>query len=153
MPNNFRHVGLIHLMLPKATIIDVRRDPMACCVSNLKQLFARGQEFTYSVDAVARYYRSYLRLMRHWDEALPGRVLHIAYEDIVERFEGTVERMLEFCGLEPESQCLRFHDTRRAISTSSSEQVRQPIVRTELVRWRHFEPWLGGLKASLAYDG
>ena len=151
MPNNFRHAGLIHLMLPKATIIDVRRDPMACCVSNLKQLFARGQEFTYGVDAIARYYRSYLRLMRHWDDVLPGRILHISYEDIVENFGSTVHRLLEYCGLEPEAQCLRFHDTRRAISTASSEQVRQPLVRTELARWRHFEPWLGPLQEALAH--
>ena len=151
MPNNFRHVGLIHLLLPKATIIDVRRDPMACCVSNLKQLFARGQEFTYSVDAIARYYRSYLRLMRHWDEVLPGRILHISYEDLVENFASTVHRMLEFCGLAPEAGCLHFHHTRRAISTPSSEQVRQPIFRTELARWRHFEPWLGPLKESLGF--
>jgi len=152
MPNNFRHIGLIHLMLPKATIIDVRREPMACCVSNLKQLFARGQEFSYSVDAMARYYRSYLRLMHHWGDVLPGRILHVSYEDIVERFEDTVARTLEFCGLEPEPGCLRFHDTRRAISTASSEQVRQPIVRTELGRWRHFEPWLGALKESLVFN-
>lgn len=149
MPNNFRHIGLIHLMLPKATIIDVRREPMGCCVSNLKQLFAQGQEFTYSVDAIARYYRSYLRLMRHWDDVLPGRILHIAYKDIVERFEATVQRMLAFCGLEAQSECLRFYDTRRAISTPSSEQVRQPIVRTELDRWRQFEPWLGALQEAL----
>jgi hypothetical protein len=108
------------------------------------------EEFTYGVDAIARYYRSYVRLMRHWDEVLPGRILHLVYEDIVERLEGTVQHMLAFCGLAPESGCLRFHDTRRAISTASSEQVRQPIVRTELERWRHFEPWLGALRESLA---
>src|SRR4029077_13359969 len=93
MPNNFRHLGLIHLILPNAKIIDVRREPMACCFSNLKQLFAKGQDFTYSIDDVARYYRSYLEQMRHWDTALPGRVLHLAYEDLVEDVEAGVRRV------------------------------------------------------------
>jgi tetratricopeptide (TPR) repeat protein len=150
MPNNFRHIGLIHLMLPAARIIDVRREVMGCCVSNLRQLFSRGQEFSYSSDAIARYYRCYLRLMRHWDEVLPGRVLHVAYEDVVDNLEATVRRMMAFCELQPESACLEFHNTRRAINTASSEQVRQPISRRDLTKWRHFEPWLGPLKEALA---
>ena len=149
MPNNFRHIGLIHLMLPQAKIIDVRREPMACCFSNLKQLFAKGQEFTYGSEDIARYYRSYLELMRHWDTALPGRVLHIAYEGIVEDLEAGVRRLLQLCGLEFESECLDYYQTARNVSTASSEQVRQPIFRAGLAQWRHYEPWLGPLRDAL----
>src|SRR5208283_362543 len=99
MPNNFRHIGLIHLMLPNARIIDIRREPMACCVSNLKQLFARGQEFCYGIEEIARYYRTYLELMRHWDRVLPGRVLRVSYEDLVEDLGANVRRILAYCGL------------------------------------------------------
>src|SRR5882762_1853572 len=133
MPNNFRHLGLIHLMLPNARIIDARREPMACCFSNLKQLFANGQEFTYSIDDIARYYRTYLELMRHWDRALPGSVL----------------RMLDFCELDFEPQCLLFHETKRSVRTASSEQVRQAIYREGLDQWRNFGPWLEPLKNAL----
>ncbi len=112
MPNNFRHLGLIHLMLPNARIIDARREPMACCFSNLKQLFANGQEFTYSIEDIARYYRTYLELMRHWDRVLPGRVLRIYHEDVVDDLDGNVRRMLDFCGLGFEPQCVEFHKTR-----------------------------------------
>jgi tetratricopeptide (TPR) repeat protein len=149
MPNNFRHLGLIHLMLPNAKIIDARREPMACCFSNLKQLFANGQEFTYSVEDIARYYRTYLDLMAHWDDVLPGRVLRIWHEDVVEDLEGNVKRMLDFCGLEFEPACVEFHKTGRSVRTASSEQVRQPIYREGLDQWRHYEPWLGPLKAAL----
>ena len=149
MPNNFRHVGLIHLILPRARIIDVRREPMACCFSNLKQLFARGQEFTYSIESIARYYRSYLELMRHWDTVLPGRVLRVAYEDIVEDVEANVRRLLQFCGLPFESECLEYYKTSRSVSTASSEQVRQPIFRGGLAQWRHYEPWLRPLEDLL----
>ena len=149
MPNNFRHVGLIHLILPRARIVDVRREPMACCFSNLKQLFARGQEFTYSIESIARYYRSYLRLMRHWDVVLPGRVLHVTYEDIVEDVEANVRRLLQSCELPFEPECLEYYKTSRSVSTASSEQVRQPIFRGGLSQWRHYEPWLGPLKESL----
>jgi len=149
MPNNFRHIGLIHLMLPNAKIIDARREPMACCFSNLKQLFATGQEFTYSVDDIARYYRSYLELMRHWDEALPGRVLRVQHEDVVADLEGSVRRILDYCGLPFEQSCVDFHKTRRSVRTPSSEQVRQPIFRDSLEQWTKFEPWLGPLKAAL----
>jgi tetratricopeptide (TPR) repeat protein len=149
MPNNFRHIGLIHLMLPNATIIDARREPMACCFSNLKQLFASGQEFTYSIEDVARYYRAYLDLMRHWDAVLPGRVLRICYEEVVEDLEGNVRRILEFCGLEFERTCLEFYKTERSVRTPSSEQVRQPIFRDGLFQWRNYELWLDPLRDAL----
>jgi tetratricopeptide (TPR) repeat protein len=149
MPNNFRHLGIIHLMLPNARIIDARREPMACCFSNLKQLFARGQEFTYSIDDIARYYRTYLELMRHWNRVLPGRVLRIRHEDVVEDLEGNVRRMLDFCGLPFEPRCIEFHKTERSVRTASSEQVRQPINREGLDQWKHFESWLEPLKNAL----
>ncbi len=149
MPNNFRHVGLIHLILPNAKIIDARREPMACCFSNLKQLFAGGQEFAYGTLDIARYYRTYLELMRHWDEALPGRVLRVRHEDVVEDLEGSVRRILEFCGLEFESACVEFHRTERSVHTASSEQVRRPIFREGLEQWRRYQPWLGALEEAL----
>ena len=149
MPNNFRHVGLIHLMLPNATIIDARREPMACCFGNLKQLFAHGQEFTYSIEDIARYYRTYLELMRHWDAVLPGRVLRVQHEDVVDDLEGNVRRLLEHCELEFEPACVEFHKTERSVRTASSEQVRQPIYREGLDQWRHYEPWLERLREVL----
>jgi tetratricopeptide (TPR) repeat protein len=149
MPNNFRHLGLIHLMLPNARIIDARREPMACCFSNLKQLFANGQEFTYSIEDIARYYRTYLELMRHWDRVLPGRILRIQHEDVVEDLEGNVRRILNFCDLEFEPECIEFHKTERSVRTASSEQVRRPIFREGLDQWTNFEPWLEPLKVAL----
>ena len=122
---------------------------MACCFGNLKQLFAHGQEFTYSIEDIARYYRTYLELMRHWDTVLPGRVLRVQHEDLVEDLEGSVRRMLEHCGLPFEPACVEFHKTERSIRTASSEQVRQPIYREGLEQWRHFEPWLGELSRAL----
>jgi tetratricopeptide (TPR) repeat protein len=149
MPNNFRHLGLIHLILPNARIIDARREPMACCFSNLKQLFAAGQEFTYSVEDIARYYRTYLELMQHWDEVLPGKVLRIWHEDVVDDLAGNVRRILDFCGLDFEPACVEFHKTERSVRTASSEQVRQPIFREGLDQWKNYEPWLGDLKEAL----
>lgn len=149
MPNNFRHIGLIALILPNAKIVDARRDPMSCCFSNFKQLFANGQEFTYGLEDIARYYRTYLELMRHWDEALPGRVLRVQHEDVIDDLEGSVRRLLDFCGLPFEAACVEFHKTRRSVRTPSSEQVRQPIFRDGLDNWRAFEPWLGDLTAAL----
>jgi tetratricopeptide (TPR) repeat protein len=149
MPNNFRHIGLIHLMLPNARIIDARREPMACCFGNLKQLFASGQEFAYSIDDIARYYRTYLELMRHWNAVLPGRVLRIQHEDLVDDLEGNVQRLLDYCGLEFEPACIEFYKTERSVRTASSEQVRQPLYREGLDQWRHYEPWLGALRAAL----
>jgi hypothetical protein len=112
-------------------------------------LFASGQEFTYSIDDIARYYRGYVELMRHWDEVLPGRVLRVQHEDVVEDLEGSVRRILEYCDLEFEPACLEFHKTERSVRTASSEQVRQPIFKEGLDQWRHFEPWLGPLKDAL----
>jgi tetratricopeptide (TPR) repeat protein len=149
MPNNFRHIGLIHLMLPNATIIDARREPMSCCFSILKQLFAQGQEFAYSVEDVARYYRTYLELMAHWDEALPGKVLRVRHEDVVDDLEGQVRRLLGHCRLPFEPSCVEFHRTRRSVRTPSSEQVRQPIFRDGLDAWRPYAPWLGPLREAL----
>lgn len=149
MPNNFRHLGLIHLILPNARIIDARREPMACCFSNFKQLFANGQEFTYSIDDLARYYRSYVALMDHWERAFPGRILRIQHEQLVHDLEGNVRRLLEFCGLEFEPACLEFHKTTRSVRTASSEQVRRPIFKEGLEQWRHFEPWLEPLRRAL----
>ena len=149
MPNDFRHIGLIHLILPNAKIIDARREPMACCFSNFKQLFAAGQEFTYSIDDIARYYCTYVELMAHWDAVLPDKVLRVRHEDVVEDLEGSVRRILEHCGLPFEEGCLEYHRTERSIRTASSEQVRQPIFREGLDQWRHYEPWLGPLRASL----
>ena len=149
MPNNFRHLGLIQLILPNARIIDVRREPMACCFGIFKQLFARGQEFAYGLEDIARYYRGYLELMRHWDAVLPGRVLRVQYEDLVADLEGTVARLLEHCGLGFEPACVEFHRSARSVGTASAQQVRQPLYRDALGHWRHYEPWLGPLRAAL----
>src|SRR5258706_14366716 len=149
MPNNCRHLGLIHLILPNAKIIDARRDPLACCFSNYKQLFASGQQFTYSVEDITRYYKMYVDLMAHWDRALTGKVLRIQYEEVVEDLEANVRRILEFCNLDFEPACVDFHKTDRRVHTASSEQVRQPINRDGVDQWRNFEPWLGPLKNAL----
>jgi hypothetical protein len=149
LPDNFRDIGLIHLMLPNAKIIDARREPMACCFSNLKQLFSGGQEFSYSIGDIAHYYRTYLEFMRHWNEALPGRILTVQHEDMVENLEGNVRRILDFCGLPFEPACLEFHKTPRNVRTASSEQVRQPVSREGLDQWRNYEPWLEPLKDGL----
>ena len=149
MPNNYRHVSLIHLMLPNAKIIDARREPMACCFGNFKQLFATGQQFTYSLEDLARYYVSYVRIMEHWDAVLPGRVLRVQHEDVIDDLEGSVRRMLDFCGLGFEPACVEFHRSDRRVHTASSEQVRRPINREGVDQWRNFEPWLGDLRAAL----
>jgi hypothetical protein len=149
MPNNFKHVGLIHLILPNATIIDARRHPMAGCFSCFKQLFARGQRFTYRLEDLGHYYRDYVRLMDHWDTVLPGRVLRVNYEDMVADSEKQIRRVLEYCGLAFEEGCLRFYETERAVRTPSSEQVRQPVYSHGLEQWRNFEAHLGPLKAAL----
>jgi tetratricopeptide (TPR) repeat protein len=149
MPNNFRHLGLIHLILPHAKIIDARRDPLACCFSNYKQLFASGQQFTYGLDDVARYYRTYVQLMTHWSEVLPGKILRIRHEDVVEDLNMSVRRILEFCELDFEPGCVEFYKTERTVHSASSEQVRRPIYREGVEQWRHYEPWLGPLKDAL----
>jgi tetratricopeptide (TPR) repeat protein len=149
MPNNFRHIGLIHLVLPNARIIDARREPLACCFSNFKQLFASGQEFTYSLADIGRYYRSYVELMQHWDAVLPGKILRVQHEEVVADLDGNVRRILEFCSLPFEEACVDFYKTERSVRTASSEQVRQPIFKEGLEQWRSFEPWLGPLKEAL----
>jgi len=150
MPNNFRHIGLIQLILPNAKIIDARREPMACCFSNFKQLFASGQEFTYSLDDIGRYYRAYIALMHHWQQVLPQRVLTVQHESVVDDLETNVRQLLDFCGLPFHAGCLKFYATERSVRTPSSEQVRRPIFRDGLDRWQAFEPWLDPLKAALA---
>ena len=149
MPNNFAHIGLIRLILPKATIIDARRHPIACCFSGYKQLFAKGQNFTYNLTDIGRYYADYVRLMRHWHDVLPGHVLQVQYEDMVADTEAQVRRLLDHCGLPFEDNCLRFYENKRAVKTASSEQVRQPIFTSGLDQWENFEPWLSPLKAAL----
>jgi len=149
LPNNFLHVGLIHLMLPNARIIDARRHPLGCCFSGFKQHFARGQNYTYDLTELGAYYRSYVELMAHFDEVLPGRVHRVFYERLVEDTEAEVRRLLDYCRLPFERDCLRFYENERAVRTPSSEQVRTPIYRNGLDQWRHYEPWLEPLKAAL----
>jgi tetratricopeptide (TPR) repeat protein len=149
MPNNFRHIGLILSILPNARIIDARRAPMACCFSGYKQLFAEGQEFTYSLDDIGRYYAGYVDLMDHWKRLYPDSILQVDYEDVVDDLDGQVRRMLDFLGLPFEPDCVEFHRTRRSVRTASSEQVRRPIYRSGVEQWRHFEPWLDDLKRAL----
>lgn len=149
MPNNFAHTGLIHLMLPNAKIIDARRHPLACCLSGYKQHFARGQGFSYGLEDIGRYYRDYVALMAHYDDALPGRVHRVIYEQLVDDTEAEVRRLLDYCGLPFEDGCLRFFENARPVRTASSEQVRQPIYREGVDHWRHYEPWLEPLKNAL----
>ena len=149
MPNNFAHLALIHLIFPNAKIIDARRHPMACCFSNFKQHYARGQNFSYSLDDMGRYYRGYVELMAHFDKVLPGRILRVHYENVVADTENEVRRVLDYCGLPFEEGCLRFFENERPVRTASSEQVRQPIYKEGVDHWRHFEPWLDPLKAAL----
>ena len=150
MPNNFRHIGLIKLILPNAKIIDARRHPMACCFSGYKQLFAEGQEFSYSLSDMGQYYTDYVALMEHWDNVLPGQVLRVHYEQVIDDLEGQVRRILDFCGLPFESACLSFHETKRSVRTASSEQVRQPIFKTGLEQWKNYSVQLSELQGQLA---
>jgi hypothetical protein len=149
MPNNFAHVGLIHLILPRAKIIDARRHPLGCCFSCFKQHFARGQHFTYSLEEIGRYYRDYVELMAHFDAVLPGRIHRVIYESLVDDTETQVRNVLDYCGLPFEARCLQFHENARAVRTASSEQVRQPIFREGVDHWRHYEPWLEPLQQTL----
>ena len=149
MPNNFAHVGLINMILPNAKIIDARRHPIATCFSCYKQLFAAGQEFTYSLEDIGRYYIDYLAMMHHWDSVLPGKVLLVEYEKVINEFENQVRCLLDFCQLEFEPACLEFYASKRAVRTASSEQVRQPIYTGALEHWRYFEDHLQPLKAAL----
>ena len=149
MPNNFRNIALIQLVLPNARIIDARRDAMDCCFSNFKQLYAHGHPFAYDLEDVGRYYRAYVDLMDHWDRTLPGRVLRVQHEDVLADLEGSVRRILDHCGLPFEEACVEFHRTERRVHTASAEQVRRPINRDGVDQWKPYEPWLGPLKAAL----
>jgi len=149
MPNNFAHVGLIHSILPNAKIIDARRHPLACCFSGFKQHFAHGQSFSYGLDNIGRYYRDYVDLMRHFDAVLPGRIHRMIYEQLVADTEHEVRRLLDYCGLPFEDACLRFFENERPVRTASSEQVRQPIYKSGVDHWQHYEPWLDPLKTAL----
>jgi len=149
MPNNFSHIGLIHAILPNATVIDVRRHPLDACFSAYKQNFAEGQAFSYDLADLGRYYRAYLSLMDHWDTVLPGKVLCVQYEDLIRNPEANIRRLLSHCDLPFEEACLNFHETQRPVRTASSEQVRQPLYASGVGYWRHFEKELEPLKASL----
>jgi len=149
LPINWMHVGLIHLILPNATIIDARREPMACCFANFKQLFARGQTFSSDLGHIGHFYSSYVRLLDHYDTVLPGRVIRVQHEDLLEDPEREVRRLLDRMGLPFEPDCLRFHENARPVRTPSAEQVRRPISRDAVELWRNYEPWLGPLKAAL----
>ena len=149
MPNNFRNIALIQLILPNAKIIDARRDAMDCCFSNFKQLYANGHPFAYNLDDIGRYFRSYASLMDHWNQVLPGRVLCVRHEDVLADLEGSVRRILDYCGLPFERACVEFHRTERRVHTASAEQVRRPINRDGVDQWRPYEPWLGPLKDAL----
>ncbi|HVO00298.1 MAG TPA: sulfotransferase [Steroidobacteraceae bacterium] len=149
MPNNFLHIGLMQLILPRAKIIDARRHPMACGFSLFKQHFARGQNFSYSLEDIGRYYRDYVELMGHFDAVLPGRIHRVIHEALLDDPEAEIRRLLEYCGLEFEEACLRFHENERAVRTASAHQVRRPITRAGVDQWRHYEPWLAPLEAAL----
>jgi tetratricopeptide (TPR) repeat protein len=149
MPNNFRHIGLIHLILPNSKIIDARRHPMGGCFSGFKQLFAHGQTFTYGLEDIGKYYRDYVKVMDHWDAALPGRVHRVQYEEMVTDTDAQIRALLDYCELDFEEQCLRFYETDRAIRTPSAEQVRKPIYKEGLEQWRNFEAHLDPLKEAL----
>jgi tetratricopeptide (TPR) repeat protein len=149
MPNNWVHAGLIHLILPNAKIVDARRHPLDCCVSNFRQHYARGQGFSYSLTDMGRYYADYVRLMAHIDAVLPGRVHRVIHERLLDDPEGEVRALLDYLGLDFDPACLAFHENKRAVRTASSEQVRRPINREGVGQWRAFEPWLDPLKAAL----
>ena len=149
LPNNWAYVGLIQLILPNARIIDARRHPMACCFSNFKQHFARGQSFTYGLRDIGLYYRDYVALMAHFDQVLSGRIARVFHEDMVDDSDGEIRRLLDALGLPFEDACLRFWENDRAVRTASSEQVRRPIFRDGMDQWTQFAPWLGELEAAL----
>jgi tetratricopeptide (TPR) repeat protein len=149
MPNNWIHVGLIHLILPRAKIVDARRHPLDCCVSNFRQHYARGQGFSYALADMGRYYADYVRLTAHFDRVLPGRIVRVVHEQLVEQPEAEIRRLLDALGLGFDPACLSAHETKRAVRTASSEQVRRPINRDGIGQWRLYEKWLGPLKAAL----
>jgi tetratricopeptide (TPR) repeat protein len=148
-PNNFVHVGLLHLILPYAKVIDARRHPLDSCFGSYKQLFASGQPFTYDLIELGEYYLQYQRLMDHWHEVLPGKVLDVRYEDVVADLDGQVRRILEYCQLPWDDACLGFHKTSRSVKSASSEQVRRPIYSGSVNAWRHYEAHLAPLIETL----
>jgi hypothetical protein len=152
MPNNFIHIGLIHLILPNAKIIDARRNPMDCCFSCYKQLFGSGQGFTYSQNRIGNYYLDYLKIMEHWDKVLPNKVHRVVYENMVENTEIEIKKLLEYCQLDFEENCLSFYKTKRTVRTPSSEQVRQPIYKKGVGQWEYFNKWLDPLKETLKME-
>jgi tetratricopeptide (TPR) repeat protein len=153
MPNNFRHIALIHLIMPNAKIIDARRYPLDCCFSMFKQLFAQGQEFTYGLEEAGSYYNSYVKLMNHWDNVLPNKILRVNNEDVIDDLEGQVRRILSFLELPFEDACVSFHKTERSVRTASSEQVRQPINKKGMGRWKpyakHLKPLINSIDKNL----
>jgi tetratricopeptide (TPR) repeat protein len=153
MPNNWLHVALISLILPNAKIIDVRRDPMDCCVSNFKQHFARGQHFSYSLTEVGEFYCAYVHAMNEAQSARPGNIYRLHYESLVNDVDSEARALLEFLGVPFEPACTRFWENARAVQTASSEQVRRRIYRSGLGHWRHFAPWLGDLRDALSKHG
>ena len=151
MPNNFRHIGLIKLILPNAKIMDIRRSSMSACFSSYKQLFAEGQDFTYDLKDLATYYNNYVELMDHWNKVLPGEILSVNYEDLINDFKPSVNRILDYCNLPFEQSCLEFYKSKRSVKTPSAEQVRQPIYKSGLDYWKNYEPFLDDLKNNLTY--
>ena len=149
MPNNFRHIGLIHLIMPNAKIIDARRYPLDCCFSMFKQLFAQGQEFSYGLAEAGSYYNGYVKLMDHWDKILPNKVLRVNNEDVINDLEGQVKRMLDFLELPFEESCITFYETDRSVRTASSEQVRKPVNRSGMDRWKPYAKNLKPLVEAL----
>ena len=151
MPNNFRHIGLIKLILPNSKIIDIRRLSISACFSCYKQLFAEGQEFTYDLKDLAGYYNNYVELMDHWNKVLPNQILSINYEDVVNNFEESVNKILEYCEIPFEKECLEFYKSKRSVKTPSAEQVRQPIYKSGMDYWKNYESHLSELKDNLRY--
>jgi tetratricopeptide (TPR) repeat protein len=151
MPNNFRHIGLIKLILPNAKIIDIRRNSMSACFSCYKQLFAEGQEFTYSLERLGNYYNNYVDLMNHWNKVLPNQILSVNYEDLINNFEDTVKLILDYCKLPFEDACIEFYKSKRSVKTPSAQQVRQPIYTSGLDYWKNYDPYLDELKKHLNY--
>lgn len=149
LPDNFAYIGLIAMTLPGAKIIDARRNPMDTCVGNFRQSFGKGKEFSYDLDELARHYIQYRRIMAHWDQVLPGRILTVQYESLVENTESEIRRILSYCGLPWQQDCLDFHKSSREVTTASAEQVRQPIYKSAIGFWKNYQPHLGGLAEIL----
>jgi tetratricopeptide (TPR) repeat protein len=149
MPTNWVHAGVIRLILPNAKIVDVRRHPLDCCFANWKQLYGQGLEHTYSMEAMGRYYADYVRLLRLMDRVQPGKIHRVIYERLVDDVEGEVRRLLGYLGLPFDEACLNFHSNERSVRTISAEQVRRPINREGIGRWKLYEQWLGPLKDAL----